>query len=331
MPIVNSLASNSFMRTSVRKMQIDLDDLQRRLASGRKAENFSQLDKSSARAVVSMRNQLTRIESYTTTINMMDTRLRSQDAAMETMKSLADKVFNETIKFSGTPSEVEHIQYLAKNTFDTITSLMNTTADNGYYVFGGDKANQAPWNYNIPGGNLATIAANVRANAVGSSAAVLAQATTEVHGAAPIPGWYHGGQVNDAIFISERRSLQPQITADNPAFKDLLSGLAAIAFADPATVTSDYKAFIAEAGSKITGASKGITALMARNGVDRSILADEKALLGQEKILTTEMLSVFEADDEYATVTRLNEVKTTLETSYRVTAELRGLSLAAFL
>ena len=145
---------------------------------------------------------------------------------------------------------------------------------------------------------------------------------------------YKGGAPTDPQLIATGESVSLDATADDPAIRDTLKGLALAALLDRGVLSgnTDQRAQLARrSGESLLQGASGRTVLAARIGT-----AEERtALAATRNAAETTSLQIARAGiisvDAYEAATALTEAETQLDTLYAITARLARLNLANYL
>ena len=128
----------------INKMQDQFSTLQTQLATGLKANNLAQLG-NDRYFDLSIRARMTRLDGYSDSINMVNTRLSMFDQVTSRLAQLqSDASSAITPSAYGTDSlAFGTVPSLAQNNLDEVVNLLNTDVD-GRYLFAGSKSDQPP-------------------------------------------------------------------------------------------------------------------------------------------------------------------------------------------
>jgi len=141
---ISSLARTLRLQENVTTIKQSQDDLSRQLVTGKKAETFGGLG-SDAAVVLSLRDQVTSMEGYVKTMDLVNLRLGIQSGALTRMDEISSKVKTDalTTTFDLNGSGQTQLQLNAASQFDEITSLLNTELE-GRHLFGGTDTADPP-------------------------------------------------------------------------------------------------------------------------------------------------------------------------------------------
>ncbi len=153
-------------------------------------------------------------------------------------------------------------------------------------------------------------------------------------------GYYLGGPAHTPTQIAQGLSVDYSITADDPAFLTLMQGLYTLAAlpqpsgptaTPPALSDSDFDAAASAAASTISQGLTQLQSLTEKNGRNEQLLTDESnAHDATLTVLQTQIDNIEQVNLADAS-TRLTQLKTQLDASYHIVADLSSLNLIDFL
>ncbi|HMM13736.1 MAG TPA: flagellin [Parvibaculum sp.] len=141
---ISSYAQSATMRSNLSQIQTQLADLQRQLASGRKADSFAKLG-DARNLVLALNNQVSQSNSYLDTINMTQTRIKASSDALTRVDQIASemKTGGLTSQFNLTGSGQTSLQTNAGMRLGELVDLLNlSVADRR--LFGGKDTQTEP-------------------------------------------------------------------------------------------------------------------------------------------------------------------------------------------
>lgn len=145
---------------------------------------------------------------------------------------------------------------------------------------------------------------------------------------------YLGGPALEDLPVSPHDKIWLGVTADDPAFRSVLKGLAAAALVDDSALgfsDSQRKALAARAGEVVLSSQDALVGLGARLGVSEMRLETVQSR-NQAELLSLELAqSDLVSSDPYTLATELEAVQTNLEMMYSITARLSRLNLTDFI
>ena len=167
----------------------------------------------------------------------------------------------------------------------------------------------------------------------------LTGATNSVTGLTPTSpstsDYYQGGSTIQQVAIDKNLKVDYGITGDNPAFRDILQGLATIALTPQPdgvnTTDADYAMVIQNAAAKLSSGVGRLNALISKNGSNQALV--ESTNLQHEATLTAvqSQINDIEQTDMTTAATQLSLLRTQLEATYSMTAQIGQLSLVNYL
>jgi len=230
---------------------------------------------------------------------------------------------------NATPVQIDTLAADAKGRLASAIGLLNTQAS-GRAVFSGVATGT------VPLGALEDMLTALQAAAAGATTA--GQVTAAVNGwfADPLGfgAFYQGGGPLSPTPIAQGEAADLSTTAMDPALRDTLAGFAMAALIDRGVLAADATErgrLAQQAGQQLTSTADARTTLQARIGtVEAQIEAARTRNSAEETslgILRSEIGSV----DPYEAGTRLEAIRSQLESLYLVTARVARLSLAEYL
>lgn len=173
---------------------------------------------------------------------------------------------------------------------------------------------------------------------------VAAGATTAGQVAAAVTGWfnsptgfgafYQGGAPLTPAPIAPGETADLSVTAEDPALRDTLAGLAMAALIDRGALAGDAeeRAILAQtAGQTLLRGEDARIALAARIGTVEAQIEAARSRNGAEVTALGILRSEIGSADPYEAATRLQSAESQLEALYLVTARVSRLSLVEFL
>jgi flagellar hook-associated protein 3 FlgL len=298
-------AQFQFTMANIQRSQSTLAANQIQIATGKKAQSYSEIAPQSAE-LVSLERSLERGDQFVTNIDLAQGRLGVMDS---TFAALQDRAIN--IKslisqgLSGNNIAEVPLEQFAATFSDETASLLNTQLA-GQYSFAGSLTDQ-------PAVDLSDIDYDPQAGLPGSFAAD--------------PDYYQGDDFKHAVRADEGYEVAYGITAADPAFEQMLR---ALAYMDFAGATQDT-AVLEEALGLIDAAIDGLSDLRGQVGAHSQALRQSKTTHEDFKAFAQNLVSNIEDVDIAQATSELafNEVQ--LQGSFMTLARLQSLSLLDFL
>mgnify|MGYP001553932882 CR=1 FL=1 len=357
MTTISTLGQSLDQISNIRVLQDRLNNLQRQVTTGRKADSFSDLG-SSALTTQRARSKIYSLENYSRNIDIADIRIELANSSMNEIVNQAKNV-SEMIGGSVQQGEVdlEAIENLTKNAFEFIGDLLNAQ-DGDRYLFGGSETRTQPYNDN---GNLESyVSAQVNEwiNVNIDTDEFIQQYRDEENLPDTLVGFnaaLSSGNVNDvSVRVDNNAELTYGVQANEDPFRDILVALKTIETmastldevdldenADPGTVTApgltgaeqqaNFYQVLNDLTVMINDAAEGVQSRLSDVAfVQVQMKSIQEDHTRQINIQNTLISDIEEVDlDEVAI--KFNSLLSQLEASYSVTASVRGLSLVNFL
>jgi flagellar hook-associated protein 3 FlgL len=281
-------------------------------------------------------------------------RLNAVQDALTSMASAVGSIATATINTaSATPEGETAIAEQASSTMSQAMNLLNTQYA-GSAVFAGDAGSGLPMvSADAPGGPQDTIGAVLNA-AVAAKGGPLSSSdidnlingpnglssvfsNTNSNPAQNYNGAFYTGSTDGQptkVPIGLNQTLQYNASANQPAFTDLMKGLAMLSMLSAPSSQLDAGAkstLLQQAGTVIGNAQGELTSLQGNLGVAQAQLQQVSTTQQSAYSATTQQIATMEQADPAKVATQLSTLQTQLEATYEVTAQISQLSLVHFL
>lgn len=322
---------------ATRRQNVDLKARMHRLtnelSSGQVSDLAAHLGRDTARLTELDRTlELSRAHaaSARATGSMLNTMQVALDRLSPLQTNLADQL--SLVPLSGTAADVQKAGVAAEAAFADAVSALNAQYG-GMSLFAGRATDGAAL------ASSRTMLADLKLATAGATDAATLQGLVDTWFDTPGGGFETVGYLGDAAGhwsrkIDDAETATIGVRADDPAFRDMMKGIALAALAaDPASSLSlsEQHTAMGDASVRLRTSSAGTVASQASLGLTEGRIEEAIARHGARQtslgILRNEMASA----DPYTTASAIQEVETLLETHYLVTARLSGLSLAKYL
>jgi flagellar hook-associated protein 3 FlgL len=344
MTTLSTVGQNRLIRAEMSKLQLGINRLQQQITSGKKTDQYGDLG-ALAPLDISLRNKGEQLTNFKTNIQTLKARtdiidntlgmVRNQVLDMRNI-ALANKMFD-----TGRADITSRAEAAVKD----IMQKLQANVD-GRFLFAGVSSNHPPMADADTLIGLAQTAVDaallaplpdVKTAVRTAVQGILATTTNYYQVAAPALG---GGAAHGAPEIDIGVTAAYSITGDDPAFETSFEALLMLATLpapkdDPVTPPdvnrTDWDAVANEAGSMLTGALTDIENLQLANGRVQQLLEQtEQSHDAALTIIQTQINDIEQVDLVEASA-RMTQLRTQLEASYAVTADLRELSLIHYL
>lgn len=337
MTTLSTLGQNQLIRAEMSKVQLDINKLQQQISSGKKTDQYGDLG-ALAPLDISLRNKGEQLTNFKENIQTLKARTDIIDNTLTGIRSevldmrniaLANKMFD-----TGRADITSRATAAVK---DIMTKLQANV--DGRYLFGGITTDQPPM------ADAATLLATTQTAVNAALASPVPDVVTAVRNAvsgvlATASNYYVGGVKHGAPEIDEGVTADYSITGDDPAFKSTLQSLLMLAtmpppqndpVTPPAVNRTDWDAVANDAGTNLTGSLTEIDNLQLSNGRVQKLLDDTDQSHDATLTIIQTQIDDIEQVDLVDASARMTQLRTQLELSYAVTADLRDLSLVNYL
>jgi len=335
-----------FLRTQSQNLAIQerLNDYGQQTATGKKTTVYGGLG-AEVRQSISLRGEVTELETYQKNIDTVKLRISSSVETMDRIKDIAADVRDQLTKLSGNPPPDQTVvKDIAQRGYNEVAQLLNTKVE-GRYIFAGSDIGNQP--FPNAGQFFTDVQTQVNAYAANGAPATLA-ATTAI-------------ATDDTYFSTALQSADPspltarvdrnldityQVRANGPElpvppagqiepFREILRSLATAANLtfdpnNPASFT-DFQTMLTTTRTNLDSAAKLVDNHV---GIFGSNAARMKALDTQHDETTVTLkqgIGDVEDVDMAETISKLQLVQTQLQASYKVTATLQKVNLIDFI
>ena len=336
---LSTLGENNLLRSEFSSLQGQIQQLQTQIATTQKTQVYGDLG-AQASSDISLRQQADVVNDLQNTISQLQVRTGLVDTSLGIINATALAVKNSAFQTPSFPEQRADLVNAAKSAIDQITQQLQTTVD-GRNLFGGTQTQGA---VTTPSSTLlpaVQAAVNTALNAVPPPANVPAAIQAAVAGVfSSAAAYYTGGPPYPPTQIDQGLTLNDSITAADPSFQAILTGLYTLAaLPQPSGQTAtlpnisepQFDAVAQAAASQISGGLSQLQIVTERNGRNQSLLTSESNTHNATlTILQTQIDNIEEVNLADAS-TRITQLRTQLDASFHVTADLSSLSLVDLL
>ncbi len=142
---VSSVSQNFRIDSNIRSIQRDLADVQSQISTGKKAQVYSGLSASESRMSINLRAALEQRDSFTTSINTSNSRMKVMDHALTNIQTVISDFRSDLLTHQNSMADdpAGTLKVLAENSISLITDFLNTKSD-GRYLFNGYDSSTPP-------------------------------------------------------------------------------------------------------------------------------------------------------------------------------------------
>ncbi|MDD3445959.1 MAG: flagellin [Zavarzinia sp.] len=325
---VSTYASQLMTLTNIQRNQSDYDTLSRQVASGVKSSDLADYGAVDAGRLLTGQQEVQRLEAYNQGIDVVTPRLKAYDLQLSRMDDLSKMVADAlSMQDSYDGAKLAEVGTLIDNTLKDLNALLNEQID-GRYLWAGGNYTTAPV------ADLSTLPILATPTAF---AAVADPALPDYYAAAP--GSDATAWVKASFSPETGKTVEFGQVASDPSIQEMIhalqlakSGLdAAAAATDTDAAQAAYAAFRSQALTELTEAREGIQGLNAHVSYDLATLDDSAAAnTAAINLFKDEKGKIVDIDTAEAGVA-LTRLKTQLEATYSITAQLAQTSLVNYL
>jgi len=308
---IGTLAQDNLMLQSILQLRSQANDLQQQVSTGLRSPDYSGLGPGGASQLANLQSSVSQNQAYLDTINTVQQRIQEQTTVLSAIESAAQN-FSQLLPSGAFNTSPSDIQTQAKALLQELGDFLNTS-DGGRYLFSGSLTSTTPVNLaDLPNpGSLATTVNQ------------------------PVPaGYYAGNDTVQQAKIDSNITLSYGITADNPAFENIIRVANYLANLPPGSPNSDNPADVAAMDQAAALFNQGITGLQSlqatlalRSSQAKQVQTNLQSFVNLAKTNITNLESV----DPARAITELNQVETNLQASYQSISTLQQLSLVNYL
>jgi flagellar hook-associated protein 3 FlgL len=336
---LSTLGQNNLLRNEFSSLQGQIQQLQTQIATGAKTQVFGDLG-AQASPDISLRQQADVVNNFQNSISQLQVRTSLVDSSLGIINAAALGVQNSAFQTPSFPEQRADLVNAAKTAIDQITQRLQTTVD-GRNLFGGTQTQGSVVTGSATLLPTVQAAVNTALTAVPPPANVPAAIQAAVAGVfASAAAYYTGGPPYPATQIDQGLSINDSITAADPSFQTILTGLytlAALPASSGPTATlpnindSQFDAVASAAATQISGGLSQLQIVTESNGRNQKSLTDEKTAHDATLTILQTQIDNIENVNLADASTRLTQLRTQLDASFHITADLSNLSLVDLL
>ncbi|WP_323716296.1 flagellar hook protein [Paracoccus aminovorans] len=280
--------------------------------------------------------RLTMLSTFQLNISEAQAQFQGMQTALDSMRKTVDDLGPSLLTQAGSAGEdglraqLDGISQSFRSMFDTLNSGVA-----GRYVFAGSRSDTAP---------LGSFDDMVTALGV-----AVAGAGTATDIATRIDAWFDapagGGGFADTTFqgddtgstqlsVAPDRQVSLSLTANSPAMRDTLKGMAIMAYAADAGTGLDgttLRNLFTEAGARLIKGSTGLIRAQTDLGQRQAVVAQAQSRNAAEVTALSVARSNLINADPYETATALEETEANIKSLYALTSRLSRLNLTDYL
>jgi flagellar hook-associated protein 3 FlgL len=344
---VSSFGMAAQTQLQVNQLQKQLTTAQNELSSGRVTDAGVDLGGNEYQSVV-LRQAIDQINSFTSSNAVVSTALDATQGALTSVAANGSAFSNALLSAQSSGGDPALLQQNALNSLSSFTGLMNTTSTEGY-LFAGQNSSAPPlsaFDQTPPSAAQTALDAafqsafGVAIGSPGASAITPAQMQQFLGNQfAALFGdpawastWSSAEDQTASNRISGSQSVNSSVSANDPAFRQMASAMTMVAGLGLGSLNaSTQQAVIAAATQAMQAGLQGVTSVKATVGMAQQNLSQANTTNSQQLSFLNSQVSDLESVDPTQLSVQINDLKTQLETTYSLTAQLQNLSLVKYL
>jgi flagellar hook-associated protein 3 FlgL len=305
---ISALAETNQVIQSLSQLQTQGNTLEQEISTGLQSPTFSGIAPQ-ATQLVDLTATQSQQQGYINTINTVSPTLQTMSLATSTITSLVQQ-FGTQLQTDAFNQTGATVQSQAQSLLAQVGDYLNTEGSEGY-IFGGSDTTTPPFNASgLPNpGDL----------------------TTPVNGAPPA-GYYQGNDTDASAQIDTNLNLQYGVTADNPAFEQVVRVLNFLANSGPLSASNPTDVANVNQAQTILGtATTQLQQLTSGIGAQQAEINDTLQAHQQSLTLAQSTISNITQVNSATAITQLDALQTQMEASYQTVNILQNLSLANYM
>ena len=328
--------------------------LQGELSSGVVSDSYAGLGDQRYQAL-DLQPQITEVAAWQQNVSSAQNTLSITQTAMSSITDIATALHTSLTSLQGNQSatNISAAAAEARSSLNELGSLLNTR-DGSQYVFGGNASDAAPVTdpANINSSAFfqsisASVASVATTGAASVEAATVAAASDNaatqsvfspalsVDGLAAT-NLVHtvtvGEQDHVAVGVVATEGTVPTATSTGSPIRDLMRALAVVGSLDQANATSaGFSTLVNDTATQVSSINSGLTDTVAHLGQTQAQLASHSGMLSSVSDALTTQLGTAKNSDAATLSAQINATQNQLTASYSLIADMKGMSLAAYL
>lgn len=344
---ISSASLSDDTRRSIARLQSQLIDAQKEIASGRHADVGVTLGAATG-VTVSMRQDMDQIQAIQSSNKLVLNRIDSSQSALKTVADSTSTFLSALIAGQAASTSPQTIVQAAKAGLQTLQDQLNTTVD-GQYLFSGINSDVKPIDdfFGSPpsaGAQAVTAAftAKFGISPTDPAAANISPSAMQDfldNDFAPLftsaswsTTWSGASDKPVSNRISRTGIADTSVTANDSNFRNLTEAYAMIAGLGYANLNSGtQQVLISNARNLTANVTGGITQVQSFLGVTQQRISDSNDQMTAQVNFLTKSIDNLETVDPAAVTTQLSQISTALQAAYSLTNQLNKLSIMNYL
>lgn len=343
---ISSYSISTALRQSILSEQTSLAQAQQEVSTGTYADVGLSLGAQSSQDI-DLRDQESLLKTFSTTNNLAATNLSSAQNALTDFMTSANKMLDALTSSINQNGVGPALQQQAQSALQDLVSGLNSNAD-GIYLFAGTNTSVAPITDYYASGS----ANQAAVNSAFSSAFGFSQSDSDVANITPsqmqsfLSGqfaslfqgtswssdWSSANDTSLTSEISPSQTVPTSVSANNPAFQDLMQAYTMLASVGTQNLSSaTLQTVVSNAENLLNNGIAALTNVQANLGTSQNAITDANNQMTVEMNVLSTQIGNLEGVDPLQASTEVTNLQTQIETSYELTSQLSQLSLVKYL
>jgi flagellar hook-associated protein 3 FlgL len=303
MTTIGTFAQTTQMQQYLSQLQNQENALDAQVSTGLVSPNFSGIAPQAA-TLVDLTSQKSQQQGYLNTITTVGTNLQTSSDALGDIETQIAK-FSSSFTSSAYNTTGTSVQQEAQALLTEVGNDLNTQGSSGY-IFSGSQTNTPAFNPSGLPNPPSLTAANT--------------------------AYYQGDNNIQQATIDTGQTVPYGITANNPAFEQIIRSLNFIANSPPLSQSNPQDVSnVATASQLLTNGLQQLQSIQGKLGLQQSQLNNAQSQIQTTQALTTASISNIETVNPATAITELNTLQTQLQASYQTVNMLQQDSLVNYL
>ncbi len=308
---ISTASENSLTLYYMQLNQSAEQNLNAEISTGYSAQTYSQIAPQAAQ-LEQYRAEVSQQQSYINTINTASTSMQTMQLSLQQILSQVQS-FTSNLANSAYSTQAPTVQTQAASLLQQVAGYLNVQ-DGSNYLFAGTNTQTPPVDLsNLPQGAAATL-------------------TDSVGGPPSTGGYYNGGATNSPVQIDAQVSVNYSVTADNPAFENIIRALNFIAQSGSFSPTNPTdQANVTQADQMLENASQTLTGISGNLALQQAQMKNAETLHQSTLTIAQNSIGTIDAVNQATAITQLQSLETQIQASYSATSIIQKLSLVNFM
>lgn len=332
-------------RSNLAKMQAELAKSTQEMTTGRDADVGLRLGTRAGEAF-SARQEITHLQGFVDGNASVLVRVNGANSGLEQIRTSSEQLLNSIISVPAGDRNAGVIRMQAEGALKALTDDLSRSVS-GQYLFGGINSGARPLEPYSPTSPASTAIESAFVSAFGfgtSDPAVASISAADLKAfldgpfsalfddAAWAANWSSASDTPISSRISDNEIVDTSVSANAKPFRQLAMGLSMLSSLGIAQMSQEARATLVEAATKQLGyGTAGVGDAQASLGVSKQRLTSANERMEAQQTVVSAKLDTLEGVDPLDAKTKIDQLRTQIETSFALTAQIRSMSLLNYL